>query len=134
MEFDKSRIYTSVNAEDIKIGSRVVVADNLETLKQRLEEEDFVTLLNIRGEEYSTRFVVPKYCPTALCYLVSEPEEKKLKWTDLKLGDKVRNKVCPTVSFLITGYDSDPSKERHVYIRGAWRSNEELAEWEKVEE
>ena len=37
MEFDKSKIYTAANADELKIGSKVVVADTLEDLKQCVE-------------------------------------------------------------------------------------------------
>ncbi len=34
MEFDKSRVYTSVNADELKVGSKVIVGDNLLELKE----------------------------------------------------------------------------------------------------
>jgi len=34
MEFDKSKVYTTLNADELKIGSKVIVADDLGTLKQ----------------------------------------------------------------------------------------------------
>lgn len=33
MDFDKSKVYTALNADELKLGSKVIVADDLKTLK-----------------------------------------------------------------------------------------------------
>ncbi len=63
---------------------------------------------------------------------MSEPEEKKLKWTDLKIGDVIRSKVSG-VELLVTGIDRRDSP-KHVRLDD-WISDSELKSyWEKVEE
>jgi len=77
MEFDKSRVYTALNAEELKVGSKVIVADNLEELKLHVSRGDRVrTLRRIEPEHLPYRFVVTD-CEYVLAYLVSEPEEDK---------------------------------------------------------
>lgn len=39
MKFDKSKLYTAVNADELKVGSKVFVADNLEELRTEVEYE-----------------------------------------------------------------------------------------------
>lgn len=38
MEFDESRVYTTLNADELKIGSTIIVADNLMELKHRVKK------------------------------------------------------------------------------------------------
>ena len=38
MEFDKSRVYTALNADELKVGSKVIVADSLQGLKDRVNK------------------------------------------------------------------------------------------------
>lgn len=38
MEFDKSRVYTSVNADELKVGSEVICANNLDSLKCKVKQ------------------------------------------------------------------------------------------------
>lgn len=78
MEFDKSRVYTALDADELKIGSKVFTADTLGRLKQYVTTEDRVidTLSGIDDEDVCCRFLVNgvRY---ALAYLLSEP---KLEW------------------------------------------------------
>ena len=63
----------------------------------------------------------------------SELEEKKLKWTDLKVGDVIRR--CNTsVEYLVTAIDKDKKEESHIYA-GSWIDDGTLENYyEKVEE
>ena len=134
MEFDKSRVYTALNAEELKIGSKVVVADTLRDLKERVEGGYVQTLTNIRDDDCINRFEVDSSSIYSIAYLISEPEpeEKKLKWTDLKVGDVVRDKKSG-IELLITGIDRRECEIQHIRIGYSWISNESLEEWEKVE-
>ena len=40
MEFDKSRIYTMVNADEVKLGSAGYFADNIYSLQQAVQHND----------------------------------------------------------------------------------------------
>lgn len=39
MEFDKSRVYTAVNAEELEIGSKVILGDTYRTIKNLVADE-----------------------------------------------------------------------------------------------
>lgn len=76
MEFDKSRIFTALNADELKVGSKVIVADTIDELKQYVEHDcDTSIITDIMPGYYSDRFNSNdrKY---NLAYLISEPEEK----------------------------------------------------------
>lgn len=138
MEFDKSRIYTSLNADELKVGSKVIVANNIDSLKckvQRtiLNECDIMKVKNILDESNERRFQLTCKGTYPLAYLVSEPEEKKLKWTDLKIGDVIREKEEDMLSYLVTGIDTDPSTNKHIFAKNIWVLDSQLEDWEKVE-
>ena len=82
MEFDKSKVYTLLNADEVKIGSEGYFADNLECLKEiiELKRDDYYGKIdNIEVEIYSCRFHKKgKHC-YGLFYLVKEPEEEKFR-------------------------------------------------------
>ncbi len=139
MEFDKSRVYTAVNADELKIGSKVIVSDCMFNLRQYVNENKLAQVLEDIQPDYAIkRFVVSDVsCGWNLAYLVSEPEEKKLKWTDLKVGDIVHEKNG-TETRMVTAIDTsnEPDEEGdvcHICLADWWPSEEALEDWEKVE-
>lgn len=135
MEFDKSRVYTALNADELKIGSKVIFADDLATLKNHVSEgdnDDIETLVDIRPDWNGCRFE-GEGSTWALAYLVSEPEEKELKWTDLKVGDVVRHKEQKHITYMVTGVDGKETTSHHIYFANTWISDNGLTGWEKVE-
>ena len=85
MEFDKSRVYTALNADELPIGSRCVFADDLRELRRLVSIEDTSqVLIAIKGESYKYRFEQAKAdCMGdtlfALAYLIEPPAEPKYK-------------------------------------------------------
>ena len=85
MEFDKSRVYTALNADELPIGSKCVFADNLRELRRLVSIEDTSqVLIAIKGESYKYRFEQAKAdCMGdtlfALAYLIEPPAEPKYK-------------------------------------------------------
>ncbi len=132
MEFDKSRVYTALNADELKVGSVVIVADDMLTLKERVAENQVPRPIEIIGDEGKTyRFIFASGCAYALAYLVFEPKE--LKWTDLSIGDVVRKKDGSAMA-MVTHIDLTDT-DLHVQLGGGnWFDNELLADWEKVED
>lgn len=131
MEYDESKVFTAKNADELKVGSKVICADNLFTLKYNVEQEpDYITaLINILPINCMRRFKTEDG-EWALAYLVSEPEEKKLKVSDLKLGDIVRPK-SGDLEYLVTGIDHN---DNQVFFGDDWSDEENLGKyWEKVE-
>lgn len=131
MKFDKSKVYTALDADELKVGSKIIVADNLSELRQLVAENTTpITLMSVRDEKCSTRF----YCAGwswNLAYLVEEPKEKKLKWTDLKVGDVITN---GTSTVMVTRIDKISKYCGHIHAGGMWLIDDALEEWEKVEE
>ena len=79
MEFDKSRVYTSLNVDELKPGSKVICAFTISGLKERVEEGEQITeVYEILPEAVEYRIKV-YYGDTFFCYslayLVAEPEE-----------------------------------------------------------
>lgn len=136
MEFDYNKVYTAANADKLEIGSKVYVAKNLRALREQVCEQQntLCILTNIRSEEFQDRFVTKfvsdgTMIMSTLVYLVSEPEKKKLEWTDLKVGDVI---TLGDTTAMITQIDKDSG--RHILAGYKWLTDKELTEWEKVEE
>lgn len=85
MEFYKSRVYTAVNADELKVGSKCIFANDLRELTRLVSIEDTPqVLIEIEGENYTHRFRIAKAdCMGdtlfALAYLIEPPDELKYK-------------------------------------------------------
>lgn len=132
MEFDKSRVYTALNADELKIDSKVIVADTLSELKRYVEYDCDCTVIKIILPDYcSARFCCDDNKYYNLAYLISESKEKKLKWTDLKIGDVVTKD--DTISMVVE-IDKAGKYNSHIRTGDSWIADSELEEWEKIEE
>ena len=131
MEFLKEHVYTALNADELKVGSHVIAANNIDSLVCKVHDgDDILEVKEILIASYERRFLC-KGGTYPFVYLVSEPEEKKLKWTDLKLGDIIRRKDGLREG-LVTFIDKDAEKELHICC-GSWLSDRELENYDKVE-
>lgn len=130
MKFDKSKVYTALNADELKVGSKVIAANTLGDLKSRVERNGtLIQLGRINTEEYQCRFTCDDGIDYAFAYLVEEP--KRLNWTDLKIGDVLRSPSM--IEYLVIGIDRNKSKDTHIYASGIWLTDAQLKYWEKVE-
>ena len=80
MEFDKSRIYTVVNADEVKLGSAGYFADSIYSLQQAVQHNDkecFGKVDCIKGTNTGFRFVADNGTCFSLFYFIEEQEEKK---------------------------------------------------------
>lgn len=113
MEFDKSRVYTALNADELKVGSKVIVANCVADLKKRVigyykeNVTGFVTALaSIKDEDNQFRFIINadigEYAPVSwgLAYLVSEPNA--IRCVDLNIGDVVTDGIS---ELMVLGVD-----------------------------
>lgn len=83
MKFDESRVYTAFNADKLKVGSIVIVADDLASLKRHVSaynsDGNFIKIEKIMPEQYQSRFAIhgefTDVC-WSLAYLVAEPDDK----------------------------------------------------------
>ena len=135
MEFDESKVYTALNADKLKVGSKVILAKNLHALQELVQGDNCtVTLLEVREDIYQDRFY-GKYLSDGLnafgtlAYLVSAPGE--LKWTDLKIGDVIAKHE--TIA-LVNQIDTQGTYDAHIRAGESWISDPELSEWKKVED
>lgn len=72
MEFDESKVYTTLNADKLKVGSMIIAADTLTDLKVKVSKATRpVELLEIKAENYLYRFVTADE-HYELAYLVEE--------------------------------------------------------------
>ena len=127
MTFEKSRVYTALNADELKLGSKCIFADTVEELKQRvLNAETFVsTLERVYTESEDARFVSDdvKYL---LAYIIEPPKELWYKpfsdmekaLTEMKKHNWWVRHRYGDVS-LITSYNKK-SQTNSVYINGVW--------------
>ena len=82
MKFDKTKVYTALNADELKIGSKCIFSNTIKSLQQRIQEEntadyvDTFTGLYDDGSEiqFSNGLLVYTYA-----YLIETPERQK-KW------------------------------------------------------
>ena len=82
MEFDKSRIYTVVNADEVKLDSVGYFADNIYSLQQAVQHNDkkfFGKVVCIKGISTEFRFVADNGISFGLFYFIEEPKEKELR-------------------------------------------------------
>ncbi len=89
MIFDKSKVYTSINADELKVGDKVIVADDLVFLKALVERGSRLSTIDeIYDENCQSRFVVEGYDYVySLAYLVERAEERK--WRPYKNTDEM---------------------------------------------
>lgn len=82
MEFDKSRVYTAVNADELKIGSRCLFADTVRGLRRKVEEEGDAnrveTFYRLHNNGADNLFVGNNYV-YCYAYLIEPPAEPKYK-------------------------------------------------------
>ncbi len=80
MDFDKSKVFTALNAEKVKVGSKGYGSDTIEDLKHKvITGGKLLELTEIRGEDSILRFIGGLSQSYALFYLIKEPEEKKYR-------------------------------------------------------
>lgn len=82
MVFDKSKVYTALNADEVKVGSKGYFADSIGLLKECVTSERkklYGKIESIYYEDASCRFSIEDDGSYAFFYLVEEPQEKKLR-------------------------------------------------------
>lgn len=81
MEFDKSRVYTSVNADEVKVGSKGYLANSLESLKEFVSNGTHLLdeISEIVSSKCTDRFSDKNELKYNLFYLVKEPKENKFR-------------------------------------------------------
>jgi hypothetical protein len=80
MEFNKSKVYTALNADEVKIGSKGYFADTIHSLRSQAQTEtiELMTLTKITPDYSMSRFCTDSVS-FVYFYLVEEPKEKKFR-------------------------------------------------------
>ena len=81
MKFDKSKIYTALNADELPIGSKCIFADTIKDLKEEVKKKRIDTLFGIATEQYEYRFISEHgyKIQYALAYFIEQPAKPKYK-------------------------------------------------------
>ena len=133
MEFDKSRVFSAVNADELKIGSKCVFADTIKDLKEEVKKKRIDTLFGIATEQYEYRFISEHgyKIQYALAYFIEQPAKPKYKpfssvekaMEAIREHDGWVGYKCR--SFLVTAYDK--MRPNHsVCLSDTWYSLQDL--------
>ena len=83
MEFDKSRVYTALNADELKVGSKCIFADTVSCLRQAVQDKEFDThvqiLTRVSDDDSVARFLASSNYRWLYAYLIEPPAEPKYK-------------------------------------------------------
>ncbi|UTC77577.1 hypothetical protein E4O04_06000 [Treponema sp. OMZ 799] len=81
MEFDKLRVYTALNADELQIGSKCIFADAVGNLQDKVENNNEVSmeLALIKPTDRPSRFEAENGNWYLLAYLIEPPAEPKYK-------------------------------------------------------
>ena len=76
MEFQKERVFTALNADELKVGSKVFAANSIDMLKRKVHDEnDIYEVKKILEEGYERRFQLDHDGTYPFVYLISESEK-----------------------------------------------------------
>lgn len=138
MEFDKSRVYTALNADELKVGSTVIVANNLRSLRAKVENFDNsyeVHISYIRPEAVIHRFETSSGYVYVLAYLISPPKKPEYKpFSDTETAYKIitahggwiKEKSTEELRFIF-GIDMN-DKDFQLHTNFSWRSAKDVFE------
>lgn len=136
MEFDKSRVYTSLNADEVKVGSKGYFADNLvalEDLVRNFDPCEAKKLIEVENAKSLYRFKSSVNFHWNLFYLVEEPPKEELctyrelaRWLAQGNGEWIYNGSFD-LSFTHRAYEwREPDKPLEVdkYLVRKWSDKE----------
>ena len=134
MKFDKSRVYTAVNAEELPIGSKCIFADTLGALSAKVKSKEYkdfiISLKRIYNDGSYDRFDNGDdlFC---FAYLIEPPAE--LKYKPFESVEKAMDAIkkhggwvgYKCFSFLVTAYDK-ARPDHAVCFSDNWYSLQDL--------
>lgn len=125
MEFDKRKVYTAVNADELKVGDKVYSADNIYDLRYDVENEQNAGFIQeIYPCDTTARFR-SKYCHSelyddyCLAYLIERAKEKKYRpyeSIDEFVSDFIQrtNTNCPKYGMPLIWIKSKNASTKHL--------------------
>lgn len=138
MKFDIAKVYTAINASQVKVGSKVYAAETLTDLKKYVKQNDSALLLvvtDIKSEAYPNRFATESLdkktqCNYQICYVVEEPTEGRCTYKELARwvakgegvwtwgGTTSAQSVFTELTFI--EYDWDEPVPKNAYLIRKW--------------
>ena len=137
MEFDKSRVYTAVNADELPIGSKCIFADTLGALSAKVQSEEYKDFITILKRIYNDGFYNRFDTGDDLFYFAyfiessSKPMYKQFESVEKAMeaieqhGHYVIKTNNMMSAFLVTEDDKDQEESR-IFIDGYWYDLQEL--------
>ncbi|UTC92507.1 hypothetical protein [Treponema denticola] len=135
MDFDKSKVYTAVNGDELQIGSKCIFSDTMDDLKIKfLNVEDYIdTLEFVCNDDEAERFLC-KNTTYLLAYLIEPPAEPKYKPFESidkareainKHGGWVSSRDCKNYFFIIS-YATNLNERIGICTGPIWHNLQEL--------
>ena len=134
MEFDKSKVYTAVNADELPIGSKCIFADTVKALRKKVQADEYAQyvqpFIRLHDNGGDVQFLADCYT-YAYAYLIEparEPKYKPFESVEKAMeaikahGGWVNDKIG--LSYFVTAYDKKQTG-RVIYINN-WYSLQEL--------
>ena len=82
MEFDKSRVYTALNADELPIGSKCIFADTVKALRKKVQADDYAQyvqpFIRLHDNGYDVQFLADCYTYN-YAYLIEPTSKSKYK-------------------------------------------------------
>ena len=135
MEFDKSRVYTALNADELKVGSTAIVADTMAALKKWVSNYRATIeyrIIEILSEENGYRFKTTNGNTYAFVYLIAPPKETEYKpFSDTETAFKTITAHGGWVKyentyFLIHGISIGREDFKEILVGRVWHSAKEV--------
>ena len=134
MEFDKSRVFSAVNADELPIGSKCIFADTVKALRKKVQADEYAQyvqpFIRLHDNGGDVQFLADCYT-YAYAYLIEPAREPKYKpfesvekamETIRKHGGWVGDRCF---SFLVTAYDK-ARPDHAVCFSDNWYSLQDL--------
>jgi hypothetical protein len=98
MTFDKNKVYTALNADEVKVGSTGCFGNSIAELKENVEDREIYKLTDILSSEEDYRFEmrIIKNLHFRFFYLIAEPQQEKgiLRKNKMMELNKIYNEKC----------------------------------------
>ena len=137
MEFDKSRVYTAVNADELKVGSKVICADTVKALRKKVQADDYAQyvqpFIRLYDNGYDVQFLADCYTYN-YAYLIEPPSKPKYRPFEsvdkameaIKAHGRYVIKTNNMMSAFRVTEDDEDQEESRIFIDSHWYSLQEL--------
>lgn len=120
MEFDKSRVFSAVNADELHEGDKVIVSNVLSMIKEYVKRDIFIReLYRVERDNYSNRFVIKsdEYDSDGdvLCYSLAYLVERKENCTNCVENGRAHGCIPMDDDKITRCFDYKPKTEKQHY-------------------